>query len=242
MNKLGWFSIGTLFGALLTGFATLAAFDVDVDVKWNVRTPAKRKAPATDVTQQFRDEAAATVRPIVDRDGDVACSAVVVRPGVVRTAAHCLPVIVTVDGLKPARMSLMYGTDAAIVEVPGIQCPCATEADAPVAVGEQVMAAGFPFYGQPQPSPQVITGPASVIERRTINSIYDICPATEPMCVMDFIMVEPAILDGGMSGGGAFVFRDGHWVLIGVNSVGFGPVGGRVGETHSGFAPIGAIR
>lgn len=235
MRKFVWFGLGTGFGAILTACAVVLALG------FSVNEVKKTPAPGKDTDEQFQREAARTVRPIVDSEGDVACSVVVLRPGVARTATHCLPLIVTVDGLKPTRITYQHDTDAAILEVPGLQCPCAVEAQSPAAAGEIIYAVGFPYYGPPQPSPQVITGPGTVVRIGTINARLPQCPLAEPVCRMDFIEVEPAILDGGQSGGGAFVLRDGHWVLIGTNSVGYGP-NGLMDATHSGFSPITVIQ
>lgn len=94
-------------------------------------------------------QARATVR-LMKNDHDQSCSAVVVAPGKVLTAAHCLvmhePVV---DGKKITAVTVHKTQDIALLTVPGIQCPCARLAPRRPAMEEALTLVGF-LYGDMQ--------------------------------------------------------------------------------------------
>lgn len=146
-----------------------------------------------------------TVRALTNAEGNIMCSAVVIAPDRALTAAHCLEPIMSVDGVKVERTAIFNGTDSALLDAPGLQCPCA-EIGTPK-VGDKAVAIGFPAGG-----PKRVT---AEVEIKFIGILKDFAPwilsehREFPMIgIHDFVLIP------GDSGGGLFVGDK----LVGTNS------------------------
>lgn len=156
--------------------------------------------PATPATmsfeQQIRAQAMPTVRPLKGPNG--VCSAVVISTGYAVTALHCEEAgDAKVDGHPVAKWHKFSAKDIALVEVPGLLCPCATLGKQAL-VGERVAAVGFPYgvgsvvtYGEAQ-------GDVIYKDERYMHHTAYTMPA--------------------MSGGGVFAVRNRRVVLLATTS------------------------
>lgn len=148
------------------------------------------------------------------------CSAVVIKPNLAATAAHCVNEVSKVDGLSVTDVLVVPNTDRAYLKVPGLQCPCVAvpHKDAALAIdqsfiGQSVKVIGYPLGNAFDPPIKVVT--VGVV--KAYAHIWD-----------DFrVHKEPGYLAevaviGGMSGGGVFLTQNGVDVLIGVISRGGG--------------------
>lgn len=194
-----------------------------------------------------------TVRHLL-LEGKQHCSAVVVNPGKVVTAKHCLrdadtPGDLTVDGLPAVGGTIIDNADIAVLDIPGVACPCAEIGKLPVK-GDAVVAVGFGFGDEADKS-------------RTISEVgrvfmVDILMKYAPESANDpvygnalYIIVDSPILQPGDSGGGLFGMQDGRWKLLGINSLllfhpgnpDCNPFFGCRGKGDaSGFVPIGFVK
>lgn len=167
------------------------------------------------------------------------CSAVVIEPEVALTAGHCLQRHMKVDGKKvDVIVAPADGKDIAVLQVPGLQCPCVSRGVRP-AEGDQVLAVGYPVdrEGNRNISP--------VARVKAVGRIADIVPnlPETPDSNETYIVTDAAIIDHGDSGGGLFAMQDGEWRVIGINAIGIpeGPCKPFVGcgkEIGSGFVPV----
>jgi hypothetical protein len=132
------------------------------------------------------------------------CSGTVIAPEVVLTAKHCIGAddVVIRGGVKYTihGRTALKGVDAMVVYAAGIACPCAPIADADMKA--EARALGWPRgkWGDTK-GPLVGLTPASAI-----------FPEEEGSYLMHTVEIAP-----GSSGGGLWQYRDGRWVLVGVN-------------------------
>jgi hypothetical protein len=181
----------------------------------------------------------AALRTVVEFHGDdgFACSAVVIAPGTVVTAKHCvqagLHTIVTRDGeFRVEGGIITQKSDAAVLYAAGVQCPCAKPApeygrvigEHIVIVGHGGRLKGLPFA---RTAKTVNVGLPSVLG----DWIEKPDPAEVPEEYLDefnewldtmwheYLWYEP-LGTGGDSGGGVFArdpLKGGEWVLIGIH-------------------------
>jgi len=137
-------------------------------------------------------------------DVESSCSAVVISPNVALTAAHCMVIpepVLRREGSE-GRPVVSYSTypdkDVAVLVVPGIGCPCATQAPTAAEIDEVAYAIGYPLgIGN------VLT--VGHIQGRVVN------PAENVEYLVATCSVAP-----GNSGGGLFVVRDNKAYLVGI--------------------------
>lgn len=148
----------------------------------------------------------AEIRDTVRMLGDRRCSGVVIQPGVVLTAQHCLAgdgSSLTIGGVAPR--VLAQGDDRldyALLQYPDAvaPCPCAPVAEREAERDEAVDIVGFPLgLGV-----QVLTTGHS-------QGVQD-----NPHLPYGRRLVTTALVAGGNSGGGVFVFRNGEFMLVGL--------------------------
>jgi S1-C subfamily serine protease len=143
----------------------------------------------------------------VGADGN--CSAVLVAPGRLLTAGHCVaenPARITVTGrygavTEAVSWKLIYGEpDLAEIRAPGLACPCAPPLpDTPAVADDEVVVIGHPYGIRP-----------SVATRGEVQG--RVMVSGEP-----YLLVTAPVAPGS-SGGGAYVKRNGGWYLIGITS------------------------
>jgi S1-C subfamily serine protease len=162
----------------------------------------------------------ATVRHLL-LEGEQHCSAVVIRPGKVLTAKHCLaaadaPAMLTVDGLPAVGGAIIDSADIASLDIPGVQCPCAEVGKLPK-VGDSVIAVGFGFGDEPEKA-RTISPVGRVF---MVDLLKKFLPSAEgdPLGEALYIIVDAPIVQPGDSGGGLFARQDGRWKLVGINSL-----------------------
>lgn len=160
--------------------------------------------PATSVPQFPRNE----VKFLKGTDGD--CSGVVIAPGTILTAKHCVGIgDVTVDG-KPASFERTDpASDLALLKFDG-GCPCAHFGPAPK-IDDEVLVIGYP-YGS-------ILGPTNVVTRGTVHGTVDKGELSERFG-HTFVLTAPA--SPGNSGGGVFALHGDRWLLVGILVAGAG--------------------
>ena len=153
---------------------------------------------------------------------DRRCSAVVIAPGVLVSAGHCL-VMGEVDAVRTPHGTFPItggkinwpADDTFVIYAPGVTCPCAKTTDSAPIVGEAVRVVGYPGEWHRVISEGKVLSLALLGEFWAMFGV----PEDEPM--FHFVLIfHDAFSAPGMSGGGTFVERDGEWVLIGNNSVG----------------------
>jgi len=150
----------------------------------------------TTFEQDMRADAAPTVRLLKGANGS--CSAVAISTGVAVTALHCKEASdAKVDGHPVAKWIEFSTKDIAVVEVPGLLCPCATLGKKAPA-GERVAALGFPY------------GVGLSMRYGWVEG--DITYQDE------VYLHHTAYTDPGMSGGGVFTVRKGRVVLVAITS------------------------
>jgi hypothetical protein len=178
-----------------------------------------------------------SVRVVTSSEGDKYCSAVVIAPNFALTARHCTAIGMAIDGIVVAYISVAgsQAVDIALVNVPGLKCPCAALGGRPV-YGTRVVAIGFPGR---------LEGERRMTEAATVNyigSAITIAPwMAHPLSINGvFIFTDKAIIDSGDSGGGLFAFQGGQWVLVGINAIGVPQASGSKAEQSSGFTPVDA--
>jgi V8-like Glu-specific endopeptidase len=143
----------------------------------------------------------------IEIPGRGACSAIVIAPGRLLTAAHCAEHEgFELDGKPVATVRLDAPKDLAIMSVEGLECPCASLASAPPALDEPVIIVGFPL------------GRVVGVQYVTLGRFQGMHADGE--------MALSAHAAPGNSGGGVFVYRGGEWQLIGVLVSGAGGSGG----------------
>jgi hypothetical protein len=135
------------------------------------------------------------------------CSAVAIAPGLAASAEHC-------SGLVPGGTLLVRGValpiagalvstdrDQMIIDVPGLECPCVPiDARNDVRVGETVAVVGYPYGTE-----------------RLTNSGPKVFMMQAPDALESYLVVRTTVAPG-MSGGGAFLIREGRVTLVGVIS------------------------
>lgn len=146
----------------------------------------------------------------------VFCSGVMLKQGLLLTAAHCdtgKDVEVFVNGYKAIPVKVDVKRDLMLMYVPaGAPCPCVGELSA-VERDEKVYAVGFPLDAG-----QVLT------EGRWQHEARD-AVGKELGFTGQALYTAPATF--GNSGGGVFVYRGGDWFLAGIVSRGtIIPLGG----------------
>jgi S1-C subfamily serine protease len=165
----------------------------------------------------IKDAAAATL-PIENLRGDDRyCSSVVVAPGVALTASHCdigEPASVEQNGKNLPIKSWSHdilGRDLAMVEVPGLQCPCVPLGNAAedLRPDTPVVVIGFPWGGEQTTSHGVV-------------GTYQLVCYGPDECLMQWS--TSAWSRPGSSGGPVFVIVDSKAWLLGI-LVGGAPTG-----------------
>lgn len=152
--------------------------------------------------------AAGAARPFVSSlhsGGKPVCSAVVLTPGVVLTADHCVNTPLTfganggIVGTVIARGDDRL--DYALLSFPAsvAACPCVRIADREAEIDEAVYVVGYPL------------GIAQVLTFGTSQGVQD-----NDRLPFGRRLVLTAPVAGGNSGGGVFVYRDGEYQLVGV--------------------------
>lgn len=192
---------------------------------------------ALTVTSAFAYEPKDTVRKLVGNyeplglERGPMCSAVVVEPGVLRTARHC--VLAGVDAVVAPGMEypitggrVLHDADGAVIYAPGVQCPCAKVDNRLPEVGDAVVLIGYP--GSHRLALTEFTGQVTGIETAA-EAVKRVLGFEEPdddeFGYLPYI-VHTANGGVGTSGGGLFMERDGEWVLVGTHSFGIdAPVG-----------------
>lgn len=136
------------------------------------------------------------------------CSAVVVAPGKAYTAAHCvgepIPMKLYQKGGTLAFTATVSKTrDFAVLDAPGLECPCApvVAGGGPVPLGNDVAAVGYPG-GKFRLSTGVMYGRIDILDQRGFGGVF---------------YAFSARVDPGSSGGALFAMDDrGNWWLIGI--------------------------
>lgn len=150
------------------------------------------------VFAQSSEAALRSVREIQGTTGQ--CSAVVIRPGVLLTAKHCLAN--SARYVMPGRVPIVKAVasaavDGAVIYAPGVGCPCATLGS--FFLADPSIAIGFPSGRQTVTRGAAIgygfVGPAGA-QTRTIIHTAGVTP--------------------GASGGGLFQWDGSRWVLVGI--------------------------
>jgi hypothetical protein len=168
----------------------------------------------------FKTEASDTVVQL-HVEGAFVCSAVVVGPGVVLTAKHCLlageaDTIVTRDGeFAITGGKISQATDGVVLYAPGVQCPCAVEDHGQPVIGDEVRLVGFPLstfnderggfvfaVGTPD-----FLDPVAFVRENVPDEFW-----------YTYVFYSP-VGTYGDSGGGLFMLRGDKWVLIGIHTV-----------------------
>jgi S1-C subfamily serine protease len=170
----------------------------------------------------IKDAAAATL-PIENPQGDDRyCSSVAVAPGVALTASHCdigAPASVEQNGANLPIKSWAHdilGRDLAVIEVPGLQCPCVPLGNAAddLRTGNPVVVIGFPWGGEQKTTHGVV-------------GTYQLICYGPDECLMQW--TADASSRPGNSGGPVLVIVDSKAWLIGI-LVGGTPAGTSVFE------------
>ena len=194
-----------------------------------------------------QDTPAAAVVAVTDSDGNRKCSAVVVAPETAYTARHCATIGMKIETPNeaydvPTAMVYVSGIDAAVLHVPGLPCPCATPSAVVPSINDEVTVVGFSEGGSKtvKTARVLLVGDVNDLPEYKIKRNYEIR--------YTLIAYAPAVLKGGDSGGGTFVFRDGAWALVGINTYGipdpktFNPVASMFGveqdEIGSASVPV----
>lgn len=182
------------------------------------------------------------VRAITSAVSGNICSAVVVEPGVALTAAHCLQRGLSIDGFAVYSITAFGDSkDIARLNVPGLSCPCAATGSRP-AVGDQVLAAGFPLAAE---GARVVSPVARVAFIGNVRQYIPDFPGE--LSNETYIITDAAIIDHGDSGGALFSLRDGEWRVVGINAIGVPDVSscmpfvGCAKEIGSGFVPADLV-
>lgn len=179
---------------------------------------------------------------VVSKDGDKFCSAVVIKPDVAITAAHCLQNGMMVDGIAAQSVEMWLTTkDIAVLHVPGLECPCATPGARP-AKGDQVLAVGFPADREGERVVSPVARVASVGPLR--EALPVIVNPADPQLDAHYIVTDANIINAGDSGGALFSMQDGEWRVVGINAIGIPdpsscqPWAGCSKYLSSGFVPV----
>jgi hypothetical protein len=198
MRDIALFIFGAALGVAFVFGSAWAPQEIETRTASAFVAPlAKPATPAAlPFETQIRSDAVPTVRLLKGANGS--CSAVVIATGYAVTALHCKEAVDgKVDGHPIAKWTEFSTKDIAVVEVPGLICPCATPGKKALA-GERVAALGFPYgvglstrYGWTDGD---ITYQDEVYAHHT------------------------AFTDPGMSGGGVFTVRKGRVVLVAITS------------------------
>lgn len=166
-----------------------------------------RAAEANVTTRDFGALAQAelAVHKMVGQYGS--CSAVAIAPGKAVSAGHCSPLVPGgVLEVGDAKLPISGGRESVAVDqlfldVPGLECPCVPiDYRNDVKVGETVAMVGYP-YGLGR---LTSAGP---------KVFMAVTPDTQ-----ETYMAVRAVVAKGMSGGGAFLVREGRVTLVGVTS------------------------
>jgi S1-C subfamily serine protease len=144
-------------------------------------------------------DARPTVRSLSDR-----CSGVVLAPGYVLTADHCVNAVTALRAGGPAGTVIARGDDRldyAVLVFPQAeaQCPCVRVAAREAEVDEPVYVIGYPL------------GIAQIVTFGVSQGVVG-----HERMPFGRRLVTTAQVAGGNSGGGVFVFRDGEYQLVGL--------------------------
>lgn len=133
------------------------------------------------------------------------CSGVVIAPDKVLTAAHCADEDVVQDqrmnNLRVELATTIPGVDAAVLVVPGIQCPCATTTQPDTTPGTRTRTGGFPGGKWADVTFEV---------KETVPAATWFADESG-----DYVVTLGA-LRGGASGSGAWQQVGDQWMLVGV--------------------------
>jgi len=167
--------------------------------------------PAFATVNPMKDVSAATLPIEVNGTNVRYCSAVVIAPGKILTAAHCIsndvayPVVRVGDKqLRIVAWDISHsGKDVAIGTVPGLECPCVPVGElSDVYRGQKVLVLGYPDGG-----PLVVgEGVIITLSRTVCYAVFD--------CRPQATTTAPA--RGGNSGGPVVIIRDSKVYLIGI--------------------------
>lgn len=136
--------------------------------------------------------------------GDRACSGVVIQPGLVLTASHCVAApSLEIAGTAPTVVA--NGDDRldyALLRFPDavVSCPCAPISDREAERDESLVIVGFPIGIGVQ-----------VLTRGDSQGVQD-----NPHLPFGRRLVTTVPVAGGNSGGGVFAMRDGDYMLVGL--------------------------
>ncbi len=167
-------------------------------------------------------------------NGRAMCSAVVIAPDKLVSAAHCLvygeaDAVETPHGVYPIQSGKMNwpASDFMVLTAPGVNCPCAETTPFVVIPGETAVAVGFP--GVDDGAQRVSIGKIIGVDR--VDSHWRNLDPDELMGQWRALFHTARTLPG-MSGGGVFIESNGRWLLIAVNSLAAWIVG------EAGAAPL----
>ena len=175
-----------------------------------------------------------TVRLISVYDNKI-CSAVVIAPDFALTARHCLARNLKVDSVVVdyAIAAVPENQDIAVLNAPGLACPCAKVADRRPDVGDKVFTVGF--VGEKDWALESASAAVQGIETPARLAPWMQVPGFSDQT---YILTDKVIIQAGQSGGGMFSIQDGEWKLVGINAVGVPASPGDVKEQASGAVPV----
>lgn len=139
---------------------------------------------------------------------DYSCSSVTIAEGKVLTAGHCASPMATnikVAGEPASVLKYDEEHDFALLSVPNAHCPC-VEAGGEVVVGDPVVTVGYPYGND--------VGFVQVLSKGTIlGQMFD----TIHKEIKSYYLIDVPV-EGGNSGGGMFIYKDGQWKVFSVIS------------------------
>jgi S1-C subfamily serine protease len=156
------------------------------------------EAPKAHTLVSFEQVRAATWR-LESEDG--ACSAVLIAPEKLLTAAHCQGPDMKVEGREAIVIKVNKEADLMLLLVPGLSCPCVPVAEVNGVIDEKVYTVGYPLgYAQ------VLT--EGRVQGEFVQDVDELAHL--------FMLTSPVVF--GNSGGPVLVIRDGEWQVVGIVS------------------------